>query len=202
VYGGGEIVDPNATVTVDAVLCVYNGNWSKIGTDEYAALSDEEKTALKQANAADDMVATYNVKKFTLTNYPNSKLEDVCFYPNPLDCDEAKCELQIKGATSKTQIIIFGGGYDAEHKGATASTYTITGKSGKEYSGKYCPNINRLFIDNFKVYAPDASGIENAIVDENAPAEYINLQGVRVANPAKGIYVKRQGNKATKVLVK
>jgi hypothetical protein len=45
-------------------------------------------------------------------------------------------------------------------------------------------------------------GIENVAVDENAPVEYYNLQGVRVANPQGGIYVKRQGNKATKILVK
>lgn len=33
-------------------------------------------------------------------------------------------------------------------------------------------------------------------------AEYYNLQGVRVANPENGLYIKRQGNKAEKVLVK
>lgn len=36
--------------------------------------------------------------------------------------------------------------------------------------------------------------------DSNAPVEYYNLQGIRVANPRSGsIYIKRQGNKATKV---
>lgn len=50
---------------------------------------------------------------------------------------------------------------------------------------------------------PGLSGISNVTVaDENAPVEYYNLQGVRVANPESGLYIKRQGNKATKVLVK
>ena len=50
---------------------------------------------------------------------------------------------------------------------------------------------------------PGLSGISNVTVaDENAPVEYYNLQGVRVANPENGLYIKRQGNKATKVLVK
>lgn len=40
------------------------------------------------------------------------------------------------------------------------------------------------------------------INDENAPVEYYNLQGVRVAQPAAGLYIRRQGNTATKVLVK
>ncbi len=33
----------------------------------------------------------------------------------------------------------------------------------------------------------------------DAPVEYYNLQGMRVANPANGIFIRRQGNKATKV---
>ena len=41
---------------------------------------------------------------------------------------------------------------------------------------------------------------DGATVDENAPVEYYNLQGIRVYNPSKGIYIMRQGNKVTKVL--
>ncbi len=44
------------------------------------------------------------------------------------------------------------------------------------------------------------AGIE--IDDENAPVEYFNMQGVRVANPENGLYIKRQGSKVTKVMVK
>ncbi len=42
------------------------------------------------------------------------------------------------------------------------------------------------------------------IIDETAPVEWYNLQGVRVADDKliPGIYVKRQGNKAQKVLVR
>ena len=45
-----------------------------------------------------------------------------------------------------------------------------------------------------------ASAIE-VIEVENAPVEYYNLQGVKVANPEKGIFIKKQGNKATKVVM-
>lgn len=45
------------------------------------------------------------------------------------------------------------------------------------------------------------SAIKNITVDENAPVEYYNLQGIRVENPAKGLYIKRQGNTATKVIL-
>ncbi|MDE5684401.1 MAG: hypothetical protein K2I39_09360 [Muribaculaceae bacterium] len=56
------------------------------------------------------------------------------------------------------------------------------------------------YTHSFSAYV--ATGIEDITVDENAPVEYYNLQGVRVENPANGLYIRRQGNKATKVLVK
>ena len=37
---------------------------------------------------------------------------------------------------------------------------------------------------------------------ENAPVEYFNLQGVRVANPENGLFIRRQGNKVEKVVIK
>lgn len=48
----------------------------------------------------------------------------------------------------------------------------------------------------------DPTGVEDIVVDSNASAEYFNLQGVRVANPENGLYIRRQGTKAAKVLVK
>ena len=50
----------------------------------------------------------------------------------------------------------------------------------------------------------DASGIDEvaADVDAEAPVEYYNLQGIRVENPANGLYIRKQGSKATKVLVR
>lgn len=49
---------------------------------------------------------------------------------------------------------------------------------------------------------PDAAGITDIVADENAPVEYFNLQGVRVANPENGLYIVRQGNKVTKQILK
>ncbi|MDE6207096.1 MAG: hypothetical protein K2M55_04745 [Muribaculaceae bacterium] len=45
------------------------------------------------------------------------------------------------------------------------------------------------------------SGVEG-VAAENAPVEYFNLQGVKVQNPEAGLYIRRQGNTATKVLFK
>ena len=46
------------------------------------------------------------------------------------------------------------------------------------------------------------AGVAEIAFDENAPVEYYNLQGVRVANPANGLYIVKQGNKVTKQIIK
>ncbi len=55
-------------------------------------------------------------------------------------------------------------------------------------------------IKSAKLTGTQDAGVE-AIAEENAdaPVEYFNLQGVRVAEPANGIFIRRQGGKVTKV---
>ena len=48
----------------------------------------------------------------------------------------------------------------------------------------------------------NGTGVKNIEVsDENAPVEYYNLQGLKVKEPSKGIYIKKQGNKVEKIVV-
>lgn len=54
---------------------------------------------------------------------------------------------------------------------------------------------------SFKSSKTDAISTIAADAD-NAPVEYYNLNGVRVTNPQAGLYIRRQGGKVTKVLVK
>ena len=46
---------------------------------------------------------------------------------------------------------------------------------------------------------PDAV---EGIFDANAPVEYFNLNGMKVANPTEGIFIRRQGTRTDKVIVK
>lgn len=47
----------------------------------------------------------------------------------------------------------------------------------------------------------EQSGIDNVVAEQNGPAVYYNLQGVRVNNPAKGgVYVRVQNGKAAKIV--
>lgn len=67
---------------------------------------------------------------------------------------------------------------------------------------------HRWFIDNIKVGKHDVlagvGSVATDTVDENAPVEYYNIQGMRVNsdNLPAGLYIRRQGNKATKILVR
>lgn len=49
--------------------------------------------------------------------------------------------------------------------------------------------------------AGEPAAIESVTADNDAPVEYFNLQGIRVANPGHGIFIKRQGNKADKIIL-
>lgn len=55
--------------------------------------------------------------------------------------------------------------------------------------------------NNNLVLAQGTSGIES-VGAENAPAEYYNLQGVKVSEPTPGLYIVRQGGKTSKVVVR
>ena len=70
--------------------------------------------------------------------------------------------------------------------------------SNGNFLGFYEYNVDGKIITGFRL---DGSGVKDVAVDANAPVEYYNLQGVRVAEPTNGIYIRRQGNTASKVLV-
>lgn len=75
------------------------------------------------------------------------------------------------------------------------------------YSFKALPGIYKVAV-SFEGTKPQlelsklSDGVENVEISNDGAAEYFNLQGIRVTEPAPGIYIKRQGSKVTKVIVK
>lgn len=62
---------------------------------------------------------------------------------------------------------------------------------------------NELIAPASITFEGSTTGVADITVDDvNAQVEYYNLQGVRVENPANGLYIRRQGSKASKVYVK
>ena len=63
--------------------------------------------------------------------------------------------------------------------------------------GVYSITVN---LKNMTILVDATTGIESIEAENNAPAVYYNLQGIKVANPENGIYIVKQGNKVTKVV--
>lgn len=60
-----------------------------------------------------------------------------------------------------------------------------------------------LDVINGTLSSDYSTGVESISEDNtNAPAEYFNLQGVKVNNPENGLYIVRQGNKVSKQYIR
>ncbi len=46
------------------------------------------------------------------------------------------------------------------------------------------------------------TAIDSVLAGESAPAEYYTLEGIRVENPGRGIYLRKCGSTVTKLYVK
>ena len=62
----------------------------------------------------------------------------------------------------------------------------------------YAPGMNAT---KYTFEVPAVPTAIESIEVENAPVEYYNLQGVKVANPENGLFIKKQGAKTTKVVL-
>ncbi len=98
--------------------------------------------------------------------------------------------------------------------GMTADKGTLTGKewtsasaaraTGDEITSvEFTANSQSRFKTVTVNYEQTSTGVGSiAVDDENAPVEYYNMQGIRVENPAAGLYIRRQGNTASKVFIR
>lgn len=69
----------------------------------------------------------------------------------------------------------------------------------------YLLDIRKGFVENAAMVRKLAvAGVESITADDNAnaPVEYFNLQGVRIENPANGIFIRRQGSAVSKVIIR
>lgn len=85
--------------------------------------------------------------------------------------------------------------------------YTLTGgitEFLRSFEGVMCVMTNEK-LPNVYIYTNlfnAVAGVESIEADsDNAPVEYYNLQGVKVASPKNGIYIRVQGRKATKIIL-
>lgn len=111
---------------------------------------------------------------------------------------------------------------DSENYTQKIFKQTVSGNAG-QYIAKWQQNsdyegdasTNNLIFDHFNTGSASTinrihvfykkngeASVKNIVIDENAPVEFYNLQGIKVSGNEPGLYIRRQGSKATKVLVK
>lgn len=119
------------------------------------------------------------------------------------------------------RILVSAEGGEYEEVGTTASQATMDDHGWRQLcvrapqlAGKAYGNVRfevvhglwstDLSMDNIHVDEYELAGIATPDADDaDAPVEWYNLQGIRVNQPAEGgIYIKKQGSKTEKVLVK
>ena len=118
---------------------------------------------------------------------------------------------QYEGITPVTQVVEF----DSEKRVLSDSKNNAEGNETQKYAydekGRLTENATSHThgdsgetFKNVRKYTYSAVsilGVEDQIGDDlNAPVEYFNLQGIRVAKPENGIYLRRQGNKVSKIV--
>lgn len=143
--------------------------------------------------------ATYTPDAFAIA--------EVSFVDTPLTNMEAPEETAVTGKlVARAYAAMNDAGNSPLYKTATSCTptYHIEAVEGDPKSvyiyafGAGAPG------NKWKFTVPEQveSGIGNVeAADEDAPVEYFNMQGMRVENPEHGVFIKRQGSKATKVVL-
>ncbi|MDE6072560.1 MAG: hypothetical protein K2G53_08430 [Muribaculaceae bacterium] len=99
---------------------------------------------------------------------------------------------------------------DSEGTAIAADDYTAANgvfTFNKAYTGAVCSMTNAAFEKLTLVTVPvDITAADSAVAEieaaENGEAVYYNLQGVKVSGNEPGLYIRRQGNKTEKVIIK
>lgn len=91
----------------------------------------------------------------------------------------------------ETKEFSFGGTFTEAEQGKTYNVFLYRGDNG-----------TRLTSTPKTFTVGERSAITDIDADaSDLPVEYFNLQGIRVDNPSQGLYIRRQGDKTTKVYV-
>lgn len=160
--------------------------WNEDGTEQVLMeLTEKDANGITTKTAGAEGFATFNIAGVTYLVVPMS-----------LDGSSRSCAIGIYDETGKLR-----GTYNPNDKTGFGQMGSIVVES----DGEYAVNIYR-FIPGTIAYKLNFYDIGTLVEDiereENEEAVYYNFQGVKIAKPANGVFIKVQGGKASKVLVK
>lgn len=152
-------------------------------------------------------------EEMTITTNKNYTLFYKTYILDPNAIDETEPESYIRRAYAIPETYEDASAY---HQGNGVYTFSKT-KMLEEAKETSIPKGKLLAVEvyaqepdgnksNVKLISFDSDGVVTSVsdmaADVDAPVRYFNLQGVEVANPENGIFIKVQGNKVSKVFVK
>lgn len=160
--------------------------WNEDGTEQVLMeLTENDANGITTMKAGAEGFATFNIAGVTYLVVPMS-----------LEGSSRSCAIGIYDETGKLR-----GTYTPNDNDGFGQMGSIVVES----DGEYAVNIYR-FIPGTIAYKLNFYDIGTLVEDiereENEEAVYYNFQGVKIAKPANGVFIKVQGGKASKVLVK
>ena len=192
----GEAITISEYTVVKAIAIDGNGVSSSIATATYA-FQNTANTAMTVAEALAWIEAG---KDATTEQYVAGYITEI----TEVSTSYGNATYYIADAIEGTDVLyVFRGKYlngdkfTSEDQIEVGDKVLIYGKL-KNYNGTAEMDTNNYIVE---ILEDAATGIEETLVDENAAVEYYNLQGVKVVNPEKGLFIKKQGSKATKVVL-
>lgn len=215
-----DVLDQTKYTLNSAVMrLVTTQNKGSRGMNVYAygnSLPENENTTFAAEetfvnDAKNNVIATFDAKGAGNLSMGDNKSipEDyhtAAAWTNNIDLtDHVKSILAARNVTDGHVVVMIG------KAGEHSDAMKFATKEATDIVNPYAGNNNlsfaaadlkpQLILDYSK---KTQTGIEDITVDENAPVEYYNINGMRVNgdNLTPGLYIRRQGGKATKVYVK
>jgi hypothetical protein len=179
--------DPNETEedTAGSYWYTFNADLSMSGTESGSVTIYGELVEHKIEGISASNVSYQVCPNLSCTNFTDGKVENVTDY----DASKGNLALEIHIANNRVstdKLVLY-----------SKTNYTVYYTGKKETTATH---FTLVFDYNYK----NAAIGDVAVDTDNAPVEYYNLSGVRVPadNLATGLYVRRQGNKSSKIFVR
>lgn len=200
--------DAPATVGDNAMVANVDASW-KIQPGEYTFRIDTNNMVLNITETGEvEKVITYVIHG-QLDGIADTDWKDYELTKENDDLWTANITPTVSGGEFGVQKKINGSNDDWFAAGVTFdaqnTTFALTGDpagncvldvtANQAYKFTFVPSTATLTVVGATVSAA-------AIETENAPVEYFNLQGVRVANPENGLFIVRQGDKVSKQMIR
>ena len=194
----GTVILSNYTDTDHKTATIDDKTFDGAGVS-FLLTQGEKQTNWTNVNANDKQVRWYKGDIITLTPSEANKITKVVFYATSSTSNDNIAKSGTCNVTSTVGSL----SYSTTANDQGLKTITWTGETTDPLV--LTAENNQTRFNYMEVTLETHTGIDNIEAEANdadAPVEYYDMQGRRVVNPAAGLYIRRQGNTVTKVIVK